>query len=114
MSGSLPVVLARMLLDELEAILLGEEHESVHRPLRLVRVVLLLLLGRRRRRRRLRPDSDEPRHRPRQRRDRVVGGELEPAKPVAEVRSADGFRVVRRKADVADAQVLARDSELVE
>ena len=47
----LPIVFSGMLLNEFEPVLLGEEHESVHRSFRLVRiVVLLLLLGRRRRR----------------------------------------------------------------
>ena len=43
-----PVILSRMLLDQLKAIFLGEKHEPVHGPLRLVRV-LARLLGRRHR-----------------------------------------------------------------
>ena len=44
----LPVIFARMLLDQLKAIFLGEKHEPVHGPLGLVRV-LARLLGRRHR-----------------------------------------------------------------
>ena len=103
-----------MLLDEFESILLGEEHEPVHRPLRLVRVVLLLLLGRRRRRRHLRSDRDEPRDGSGQRRDRIVGRELEASKPVAKIRRSNGFRMVRGKADVSNAQLLTRDAVLLQ
>ena len=37
-----PVVFARVLLDELQPVLLGEQHEAVHGPLGLVRVLGLL------------------------------------------------------------------------
>ena len=46
LAPTLPVVLAGMLLDQLQAVLLGEQHEPVHRPLGLLRVGRLLL-GRR-------------------------------------------------------------------
>ena len=46
----LPVIFARMLLDQLKAVFLGEKHEAVHGSLGLVRV-LARLLGRRHRRR---------------------------------------------------------------
>ena len=41
-----PVVFARVLLDQLQSVLLGEQHESVHRSLGLVRVLDVLLGGR--------------------------------------------------------------------
>ena len=37
-----PVVFARVLLDQLQSVLLGEQHEAVHGPLGLVRVLGLL------------------------------------------------------------------------
>lgn len=42
---SLPVILPRVLLDQLQTILLGEQHEPVHRSLGLVRVLDVLLGG---------------------------------------------------------------------
>ena len=42
---SLPVILPRVLLDQLQTVLLGEQHEPVHRSLGLVRVLDVLLGG---------------------------------------------------------------------
>ena len=49
-----PVVFARVLLDQLQPVLLGEQHEAVHGPLGLVRVLGLLGGGHRRRHHRAR------------------------------------------------------------
>ncbi len=108
-----------MLLDELEPVLFGEEHESVHGPLWLVGILLLLSLG-------LSWSSWRCR-RYRRRRSvvgrfgcggggRVLGGrgrKVEPAEPVAQIWSPDRLRVVGREADVALLQVLAGDAILV-
>ena len=40
--------------------------------------------------------------------------EFETAESVAKIRSSDGFRMVRRQADVADGQLLTRDPVLVD
>ena len=120
-----------MHLDELEPVLLGEEHEAVHRPLGLVGVLLLLRrLGRAHRRRHHRlARRARARHRRQPLRRLllssavgVIGGggdrdsagfgrgELEAAEAVAEVGRADGLGVVGREADVADGQFVAGDA----
>ena len=109
---NVPIVFSRVLLNQLESKLFREKHESVHRTLRLIRVVLLLLLGRRWRRRHLAGwrNRYQSGHRSHQRRKRIVGRKLESPEPVAQIRSPDCFRMVRRQADVTDGQVVARNS----
>ncbi len=109
---NVPIVFSRMLLNQLESKLFREKHESVHRTLRLIRVVLLLLLGRRWRRRHLAGwrNRYQSGHRSHQRGKWIVGRELESPEPVAQIRSPDCFRMVRRQADVTDGQVVARNS----
>ena len=121
-----------MHLDELEPVLLGEEHEAVHGPLGFVGVLLLLRrLGRAHRRRHHRlARRARSRHRRQPLRRLllssavgvVIGGggyrdsagfgrgELEAAEAVAEVGRADGLGVVGREADVADGQFVAGDA----
>ena len=125
-----------MLLDELQPVLLCEQHEPVHGPLRLVLVLaaaaaLLLLrrghgrghqglrLGRLRRR-----GDPRRRGRGRGRRDhrrrrgceqrRVLLIELEPPEPVAQVGRPHGLGVVRRQADVAHVHLGAGDAVAVD
>ena len=134
-NGHVPVIFPRMLLNKFKPKLFGEQHESVHRPFRLMsliaavakilvgrRVGLLLLCGRHRRRHLIGLDHPVDQGRrgdwPGQRRRARVAGkvlvELEPAESVAEIRSADGLRVIRGQANVAQGQGLARDAVLLD
>ena len=125
-----------MLLDQLQPVLLGEQHEPVHRPLglrlrpRLLvgRRLLLLQLGRRHGRAhdQALPPSGSDRQRALLHRRRRLGRggcgsgcggggvELESAEAVAEVGGPDGLGVVGREADVAHGEILAGDSILLD
>ena len=109
----LPVIFARVLLDQLKAIFFSEKHESIHRPLGLVSWIFLLLFGRRRRGRHLRRDWNKSGHGSGQRWEGIVGGKFEPPESIAEIRSSYGFRMIWRQTDVPHWKFLAWDSVFV-